>query len=139
MVRGPVPVIQIVYISSARGDTHVQRGHILLTSRLNNERDGITGLLYDDGVRFLQVLEGEEQSVDATIARIKTDPRHRAVVVLSRRQIEAREFGDWAMASLNPGVEASEVIARVGRLVMGASDNVRATFESFARVRSVAA
>jgi hypothetical protein len=132
-------MIQIVYISTARGDTHVERGHILLTSRRNNQRDGITGLLYDDGVRFLQVLEGEMAQVDAAYARIKSDPRHRAVVVLSRRQIEAREFGDWAMASLTPGVEAGEVMDRVGRLVAGASDNVRATFESFARVRSVAA
>lgn len=132
-------MIQIVYISTARGDTHFERGHILLTSRRNNERDGITGLLYDDGVRFLQVLEGEMDQVDATFARIKADPRHRAVVVLSRRPIDAREFGDWAMASLTPGVEAGEMMDRVGRLVAGASDNVRATFESFARVRHAAA
>lgn len=132
-------MIQIVYISTARGDTHVERGHILLTSRRNNQRDGITGLLYDDGVRFLQVLEGNMSQVDAAYERIKADPRHRAVVVLSRRPIDAREFGDWAMASLSPGVEAGEVMDRVGRLVAGASDNVRATFESFARVRSVAA
>jgi len=132
-------MIQIVYISTARGDTHVERGHILLTSRRNNERDGITGLLYDDGVRFLQVLEGEMNQVDKTFARIKADPRHRAVVVLSRRPIDAREFGDWAMASLTPGVEAGEVMDRVGRLVAGASDNVRATFESFVCVRRAAA
>lgn len=132
-------MIQIVYISTARGDTHVERGHILLTSRRNNQRDGITGLLYDDGVRFLQVLEGDMSQVDSAYERIKADPRHRAVVVLSRRPIDAREFGDWAMASLSPGVEAGEVMDRVGRLVAGASDNVRATFESFARVRSVAA
>ncbi len=132
-------MIQIVYISTARGDAHVERGNILLTSRRNNDRDGISGLLYDDGVRFLQVLEGDEGRVDAAFARIKADPRHRAVVILSRRPIEAREFGDWAMASLTPGVEASEVMARVGLLVAGASDNVRATFESFARVRRAAA
>ncbi len=132
-------MIQIVYISTARGDAHVERGNILLTSRRNNDRDGISGLLYDDGVRFLQVLEGDEGRVDAAFARIKADPRHLAVVVLSRRPIDAREFGDWAMASLTPGVEASEVMARVGLLVAGASDNVRATFESFARVRRAAA
>lgn len=132
-------MIQTVYISTARGDTQDERGHILLTSRRNNERDGITGLLYDDGVRFLQVLEGDAARVDATFARIKADPRHRAVVILSRRAIEAREFGDWAMASLTPGIEAGEVMDRVERLVAGASVNVRATFESFARVRSAAA
>ncbi len=132
-------MIQIVYISTARGDTHQERGHILLTSRRNNERDGITGLLYDDGVRFLQVLEGQPDKVDAAFARIKSDPRHRAVVILSRRPINTREFGDWAMESLSPGVEAGEVMDRVERLVARASDNVRATFQSFARVRSAAA
>ncbi len=132
-------MIQTVYISTARGDTHQERGHILLTSRRNNGRDGITGLLYDDGVRFLQVLEGDTEKVDAAFARIKGDPRHRAVVILSRRPIDKREFGDWAMASLSPGVEGSEVMHRIELLVAGASDNVRATFESFARVRSAAA
>ncbi|VXC75961.1 BLUF domain-containing protein [Sphingomonas sp. AX6] len=131
-------MIQIVYISTARGDTRTERGNILMTSRRNNDRDGISGLLYDDGKRFLQVLEGEVGIVEAAFARIKTDPRHRAVVILSRREIEAREFGDWAMASLSPGVEANDVMVRVGRLVARASANVRATFESFAQVRAAA-
>lgn len=132
-------MIQIVYISTARGAVGHERANILAASRRNNARNGITGLLFDDGVRFLQVLEGDAEKVDATFQRIKADPRHRAVVVLSRRPIDAREFGDWAMASLGQGAEATEVLGRVGRLVTRASANVRATFENFARIRRAAA
>lgn len=129
-------MIQLVYISTARGDTHRQRGDILLHSRRNNARDSITGLLFDDGVRFLQVLEGPDDAVDAAFHRIRADPRHRAVVTLSRRAVATREFGEWEMASLAPGMEASEVIERLDKLIAGASPNVRATFDSFARMRA---
>lgn len=132
-------MIQIVYISTSRISTHAERARILEASRRNNSADGITGLLYDDGVRFLQVLEGPDERVEKAMARIKADPRHRAVVTLSRRSVEAREFGDWAMASIVPGADATKVLARVDALLASASANVRATFQSFAGIRSAAA
>lgn len=129
-------MLQVVYISSvsAGADTSA----ILPASRANNQRLGITGLLYCDGRRFMQVLEGPERDVDATYARIAADPRHRAPVVLSRRTIAAREFGDWAMAERRPGEEADIFVARVATLTAGASANVRATFDSFVQLRRAA-
>ena len=79
-------MLQLVYISSAVGKPDV--GAILAVSRRNNARDDVTGLLYADGVRFLQALEGPADKVEAAFARIGADPRHRAVVVLSRRTVE---------------------------------------------------
>jgi hypothetical protein len=129
-------MLQLVYVSSVRpGAQDVDTAKILATSRANNARDSITGLLYSDGTRFLQALEGPADKVQAAYTRIKADPRHRAVVMLSERQIEAREFGDWAMAHKTPGSDEQAFIDRVSALSATASPNVRATFESFAQVR----
>ena len=131
-------MIQIVYISTSRTYIAGSRAGILEESRRNNRRDGISGLLFDDGVRFLQVLEGPEDRVEAAVQRIKADARHRAIVILSRRSITAREFGDWAMASFGEGHDAEAVIVQVDALVSTASPNVQATFQSFTRYRAAA-
>ncbi|WP_044332402.1 BLUF domain-containing protein [Sphingomonas hengshuiensis] len=129
-------MLQILYVSTANPALGpVDPGPILEVSRLWNEGDGITGLLYSDGMRFLQVLEGPQAETAACMARIRRDRRHKAVVELSRRAIEERQFGDWAMAHRGPGDEAETFIARVDAMVAGASLGVRATFEGFVRER----
>lgn len=133
-------MLQLVYISTARGvvsAADLQR--ILLISRRNNARAGITGLLFFDGMRFLQALEGEPEQVDEAFARIHADVRHKAVVTLSRREIDEREFGPWAMASRVSLEGDSAMLARVAELVAEASPTVQATFTSFAQVRRFAA
>lgn len=122
---------QLVYISTSRGP--VDPDEVLAVSRRNNGRDGISGLLYGDGVRFLQVLEGPRHLVMAAFARIKADPRHRAIVVLSDREVAAREFGDWEMA-FRTQVDGQAFVDRVSRLIARADVNVQATFASFARL-----
>ncbi len=132
-------MLQLVYISSVSpAGPAADVAQILETSRRNNRRDGITGLLYADGTRFLQALEGSPDRVEAAFARIRTDPRHRAIVVLSRRAIDAREFGAWDMAQRTPGTADDGFMARIAMMVRDVSPNVRATFESFAHVRRAA-
>lgn len=132
-------MLQIVYISTATGQVGPSmRQAILQVSRENNTRDAITGLLYSDEKRFLQVLEGPDEKVRAALERIRADPRHRALVLLSTREVEAREFGDWAMASRTPGADSEAFIDRIDQLTRAASPNVRATFQSFAEVRRAA-
>ena len=128
-------MLQLLYVSSANRREAPDPAPILAASRRNNRRDGITGMLYSDGTRFLQALEGPDPKVEEAYARIQADPRHRAIVVLSRRTIEAREFGDWDMAHHQPGGDAEAFLDRVATLSANASANVRATFESFANVR----
>ena len=130
-------MLQIMYISTGTCAPH-EIAQILTVSRANNRRDSITGLLYADGRRFLQVLEGPEEAVERAFARIGADSRHRAVVVLSRRAIEAREFGEWAMAHRTPGLESDAMIALIAQRLEAATPNVRATFEGFAKIRRAA-
>lgn len=131
-------MLQLVYVSSAAPGTPADPAEILRVSRRNNARDGVTGLLYADGRRFLQALEGDPHAVEAAFARISKDPRHRAVVILSRREVDAREFGEWEMAHRTPGADADGFIARIADLSSGASADVQATFEGFAKVRRAA-
>jgi hypothetical protein len=132
-------MLQVVYISTSRAaDASAELPRILNTSRANNGRDGITGLLFFDGKRFLQALEGDEEKVGAAMARIKDDARHSGVVVLSKRTVEQREFGDWTMASRGmPGAEDA-MLGRIAALVRNAAPGVQATFNSFAQVRRAA-
>lgn len=132
-------MLQLVYVSSVSPNAGpADPAAILAVSRPNNQADAITGLLYSDKARFLQALEGPADKVEAAFARIKADPRHRAIVILSRRDIDAREFGDWAMAHRVPGADADRFLARVADLTAAAAPEIRATFEGFVQVRRAA-
>ncbi len=87
-----------VYVSSAvRLLSDEELAALLETSRRNNAKRDITGmLLYKDG-NFMQFLEGPKESVCALLATIKTDPRHRGMIVLMQSEHPDREFSDWSM------------------------------------------
>ena len=129
-------MLQLVYISTAVGTPSGPA--ILAVSRRNNRRAEISGLLYADGKRFLQALEGPQEMVEQFYERIRRDPRHRAPVVLSRRVVAEREFGDWDMAERLVGEDADAFLARVEELVAGADPSVRATFDGLAQMRRAA-
>jgi len=88
----------LVYASIGNEDfSPEQLLELLATSRRNNERSGITGILLYKERRFLQVLEGNEAAVRETYARIERDPRHRDLVLLITDEQREREFADWSM------------------------------------------
>jgi len=134
-------MLQITYISTARPELPAEAiDQILASSRRNNHADGITGLLLYDGYRFLQALEGEPRRVQRAFKRIKADPRHRAIVMLSSYEVIGRSFGDWSMASQRVGISSGNNVAElVDSLTEEVADaNMRALFRSFARLRQAA-
>jgi hypothetical protein len=134
-------MLQITYISTARPELEASAiDEILTASRRNNHADGITGLLLYDGYRFLQALEGDAHRVQRAYERIKADPRHRAVVMLSSREVEDRAFGNWSMASQRVGIGSGDTVADlVDSLTEEVGDpTMQALFRSFARVRQAA-
>lgn len=74
--------------------------HLVRHARERNERDGITGVLIYDSVRFLQYLEGDDSVVDACFDRIKADLRHREIDVITRQETHERAFKSWKMGSV---------------------------------------
>jgi len=120
---------QILYVSTSTvpGDKADLSG-ILNQSRHNNAVDGISGLLWSDGKHFLQVIEGPDESVATTFARIEQDPRHQDIAIILDRQIEAREFGGWLMVHRRANEAADAYDAQVRRLLSRASQPVQAQF-----------
>ncbi|WP_207485923.1 BLUF domain-containing protein [Arenibaculum pallidiluteum] len=100
----------LVYVSAATrpmGEDDLLA--LLRQSRRNNERTGVTGLLlYMEG-RFMQALEGEQDTVLALYRRIAMDARHRGVTTLIKFAIPARSFPDWSMGFADiDGIQAED-------------------------------
>lgn len=130
---------QLLYISTSRseGPSLVEIESILSASRRNNRRDGLSGLLIVGGRRFLQVLEGPAEQLADAYARIKRDPRHFAIVELSRRTVERASFPDWYMGYEAGGGDLSEMVYQLTSLVDDAS--LQAHLRGFAQLHSKAA
>ena len=74
---------------------------MLKKAKAYNHANGITGcLLYHEG-EFIQYLEGNQIRVLNLFDKIKQDPRHHKVELLSYEEREKREFEQWDMAFEN--------------------------------------
>ncbi len=91
-------LIQLIYLSSL-SDIKLEAGiaKILQSSIRHNKVNGITGMLLYANGNFLQVLEGETESVVETFSRICADPRHYDIVELIREPVRERHFSQWSM------------------------------------------
>ncbi|MBF0587926.1 MAG: BLUF domain-containing protein [Magnetococcales bacterium] len=79
---------------------------ILEKSRENNEKQQITGMLIYASGLFLQLIEGEEQAVEALLTNIKEDQRHYGYAPLVKEPISQRSFSDWSMGFAEEKPEA---------------------------------
>ncbi|MBS0363485.1 MAG: BLUF domain-containing protein [Proteobacteria bacterium] len=93
----------MAYLSSAAAaPAQSELDRILAASRRNNTSRNVTGMLCHYDGNFLQFLEGEPDDVEAIFGVIATDPRHRGLIRLYRRETAARLFSDWSMALAKP-------------------------------------
>lgn len=79
--------------------------HNLLTvARNNNKRLEITGMLLYADKRFIQVLEGEKQTVLSLYNTIQKDSRHFNSKIVLETEIDKRNFPGWTMGykNINP-------------------------------------
>lgn len=94
---------RIVYrsdaVSLSEGPVDVER--IVSTSVRNNAKRRLTGALALQGGVFVQVLEGEPETLTALMETIEADERHRNVRVLARWPVTAQLFLGWAMAMVD--------------------------------------
>ena len=88
----------LVYISAAEylmSDEELKG--ILEVSRKNNTNIQVTGLLlYHDG-NFIQVLEGEKDTIRGLYDKIAIDNRHAYMFKMLEGTLEKRNFPDWSM------------------------------------------
>ena len=111
-------MLQLLYVSGAtRPMSDADLEDILAVSRANNQRDGVTGmLLWADGV-FIQILEGEPDTVRSLVSRIEGDARHRNFMVVLEQQADQRTFSEWSMGfkKLDAGKAADDRLFRISR------------------------
>jgi len=91
-------LIKVVYVSAAtKPFTPADLRDLLLKARTFNSSVNISGLLLYHEWSFFQILEGVEEQVLPLFAHIGKDKRHNNVLLLSREQVEERNFGAWSM------------------------------------------
>jgi hypothetical protein len=82
--------------SAAALDWEIVRS-IIDDSEDANAACAVTGVLLASRTHFLQVLEGNFESVNAVFRRIARDDRHTDLSIISFCMIDARLFGGWGM------------------------------------------
>mgnify|MGYP000489422662 CR=1 FL=1 len=92
-------IYQIIYTSKLRpgmGEKTVKK--IAVQSRERNLEYGITGVLMFANGMALQVIEGEQDAVEALWRQITRDTRHREVMMLVDHHAEKRAFEGMPLA-----------------------------------------
>ncbi len=92
------PVHQLLYRSAAAqpfSDSDLEE--LVVQARRNNLKNKITGMLIYSSDTFVQMLEGDIDSVLKVFESIEQDPRHHAVTRVGEQDVAEREFADWAM------------------------------------------
>ena len=95
-------------LSAAETDTEVKR--IIAWSRAQNEPLGITGALIFTYTHFAQYLEGPSSAVDELIEKIKGDPRHEDIRIVSTPPFARRLFSNWSMAFGGSSIFVSSLV-----------------------------
>lgn len=74
-------------------------GDIVTRSIDQNGRNAVTGaLIYSEGRRFAQALEGHVTAVAAIMEKITRDTRHNRIVTLHDGPSQGRYFSNWSLA-----------------------------------------
>lgn len=131
----------LIYVSTAApGFREADLAALAEAAARANAARGVTGVLAYNGAHFMQLLEGDEEAVGATLDRIAADPRHASLVVIRRGERYGRECPDWSMRSfLTPlsGVGAATRFA--ADLPPAFEPDTRVVFTSFASLPRAAA
>jgi Sensors of blue-light using FAD len=99
----------------------------------HNAQHGITGLLALVSGRYLQILEGPANAVEALFARIRADTRHSEVSLLLCAPIEATMFADWSMGLIDRTEAADVTTARAVAIQQRLADDHEISATDFLR------
>ena len=104
---------RLIFASEAVGSTGLSTlalAQILGVSVANNRRDDITGCMMIHGGHILQVVEGARSDLDRLLRRLRLDPRHAGLRVLSDAPIPARGIEQPMTVCADPAV----LLQRIG-------------------------
>ena len=108
-------LISLIYASRSTECFHEHEIPDLLQQvRVANAKQEFTGMLLYICGSFVQVLEGQPETVDAVFSKILGDKRHTQIRLIAREPLPVRAFEGWTMMhkTLDP-VEAGELIGEI--------------------------
>jgi hypothetical protein len=99
----------LIYTSTpAKVLTDAELHKLLHTSRQENSRFEVTGMLICLPESYIQLIEGPKPHIDQLYQNIRQDKRHFRVTTLNEGSIDRRFFPDWAMALKKPNPNATD-------------------------------
>jgi hypothetical protein len=102
-------MIELVYFSEGSPDIQSEDiSNILKTARDFNSINNITGCLLYHNNEFLQILEGEKETLMDLFNSIKKDKRHTNIILIAEDSKNERTFSGWSMAFHDIGGDASK-------------------------------
>lgn len=96
-----MPPTRLIYVSTRLDRTPEGLNAIFESSRRNNLRDDINGVLIVSDTHFVQVLEGSYDAVSQCMERIAQDRRHHEIRVVSSSEVSFRVFAMWSMRRID--------------------------------------
>lgn len=127
----------ICYVSTATPGLKIEEiQEILNNTEKNNNKKNITGvLLYSEG-NFLQVLEGEKETLNELYTTIKDDNRHRNLIKILQKEIEENQFDSYicnfsAMDTSNKSTEVEAYLTHVENLHPSVRNSVNYLLKRF--------
>lgn len=95
---------QLVYVSKRKSIcTAEEIQDILAACERNNPSLGITGVLLYSDDQFIQLVEGEPDTLKGLYDKIKEDDRHENCTMISYAPASDRSFPNWHMGSKKLG------------------------------------
>jgi hypothetical protein len=97
---------------------------ILASAAHHNPQLGITGVLIYSDEKFFQYMEGEYRAIVTLYDKIKLDPRHTDVTLLSMGPIKVKGFTNWSMGRKRVQPGELEVLMADGTTIAGTLDEL---------------
>ncbi|MCU0451472.1 MAG: BLUF domain-containing protein [Bernardetiaceae bacterium] len=108
----------LAYVSKrTKACTDQEIDKILATAMQNNPTLDVTGVLLYTEDKFFQYVEGNYQTLTALYDKIKLDPRHQQVGLISMGPIKAKSFPQWHMGRKHLASYQLEMLTNQGSQV----------------------
>lgn len=101
-----INLVQVAYISERLPDYPVNLLDLLDNCAKNNPPCGLTGMLLVSDTHYFQLLEGPQEAVHHALGKIRRDPRHTGMRIVSDMPVDTRSVPEWSMAICEVKVEA---------------------------------
>lgn len=86
---------------------------VVPSARRRNEQSGLTSCLWTNGRHFFQLLEGPQEAVIQTLARIAGDTRHSGVRIVSSERANELVFLHEPLKLVLPGLSQTDEVDRM--------------------------